>query len=548
MKIGNCVAIHSSPNQDQIVLATKDQLKLFSLFHNMEFLSLRTKLPTKNLYSYLDVKWTTQNYVVGGCANGSLVVFNIHKSGSNKLDRIFHEHNRAVCRMDCSSTEPLVLSGSLDSTCRLWDLRLRIKSVSRFEVKEPCRDVCFYGTDNFAAIQDDGNIYKFDLRQPSAVLGVLSAHSGSGLTLSYSNGYLASGGKDKTVKIWDIYSEDIKPVNTIYLDNIVGKVSWKPNSSILGTFALQNSGEIQIWDSNRPQVPIFNINPHTDSVVDFIWGKENDFVLSIGKDGDLSQTLYQSGSNPRKNFPTAESSVSCYGEAVIFKHGYFANKDTLFYNLQEGLDLYVYYAKILNLDAPDALELNYQLCNNIGDDIGASHFRLLALLISNYKEADEFAQTAIKSYFSQIIEEMAESGKEQLAAISIVLLGEHIVHDRRMVMICDTYLKKLKSLCMYNSAARFLKLCNIEELQRISLSTTRLIQTCGKCNKNIEDFNNGYCHHCRTSFAKCSICKGVTKGLVGGCIECGHTAHIDCFKQWFATNFNCPTGCGCVCK
>ena len=580
MKVGNCVALHLSPNKDQLVLATKDQLKLFSIFHNMEFLNLTTKLPTKNLYTYLDVKWTPQNYIVGCCANGSLVVFNIHKSGSNKLERIFHEHVRSVNKLDCHSIDPLIISGSLDGTCRLWDLRLRNRSTQRYDVKEGCRDVCFYSIDEFAAIQDDGNIYRFDIRQPNVPLQILSAHSASGLTLSFSNGLLASGARDKTIKIWDILNNVIKPLSTIYLENIPGKVSFKENSNILGTISLQNQGDIQIWDTSTPYVPLSTITPHTDTVVDFIWAKDEDLILSIGKDGEFHQTMSTAGLNPREHFPSVTSSWSPYHEIAVFyefnkqadqvNDSFFGaiqknawmeklsgdaaltlpilekpiKSELQFYASSNELELFIYYSETLNFSD---IVANINICLEIEDMITASHFKLINTLYLNVLESDPYAQTTIKQYFYAMIDELANTNI-QLAAITFVLLREFVVFDKRVLAVCNTYLNKLKQLKLYSASATFINKCQIEELQRISLSTTRLMQTCGQCDKSFKNYNKGICEYCGHCYAICSICKQHTNGLVSGCMECGHIAHLRCFRKWFDTHTSCPTGCGCNCK
>eukprot|EP00835_Amoeboradix_gromovi_P002486 NODE_142_length_17801_cov_0.377020.p4 type:complete len:578 gc:universal NODE_142_length_17801_cov_0.377020:557-2290(+) len=577
MKVGNCVALHLSPNKDQVVLASKDQLSLFSLFHNMEYLNLTTKLPTKNLYSYLDVKWTPQNYIVGCCANGSLIVFNIHKAGSNKLERIFHEHVRSVNKLDCHSVDPLIISGSLDGTCRLWDLRVKNKSIMKFDVKEACRDVCFYSLDEFSAIQDDGNIYRFDTRQPNLPLQILSAHSGSGLTLSYTNGLLASGARDKTIKIWDIHNDVIKPLSTIYLDNIPGKVSWKENSRILATVSLQNQGDLLVWDTSIPHVPIYTITPHSDTIVDFVWAKENDMIFSVAKDCEFRQTLYTSGQNPRKYFPKATTAWSNYQEIAIFheasKHveqvndsffgtlqtkiGLSADSNTglpitvsavaselHFYAFENELELFVYYSSMLDLED---LKNNISICTDINDEISASHFELLYTLVVNKKDSDDYVQSTIHHYFYSIIDELADENI-QLAAITFVLLRNYVTMNKRILAICQTYLKKLKTLKLFTACGRFIKSCRVEELQRISLSTTRLMMSCGRCDKSFQVYNKGICEHCSHCYNICSICKQHTDGLVSGCMECGHIAHIECFKNWFDTHIECPTGCGCHCK
>jgi WD40 repeat protein len=50
-----------------------------------------------------------------------------------------------------------------------------------------------------------GNVQVWDIRQPSLYLKKYAAHNGLALTVAWNGDWIASGGRDKTIKICTIY-------------------------------------------------------------------------------------------------------------------------------------------------------------------------------------------------------------------------------------------------------------------------------------------------------------------------------------------------------
>ncbi|KAI6656975.1 WD repeat-containing protein 59 [Oopsacas minuta] len=46
---------------------------------------------------------------------------------------------------------------------------------------------------------------------------------------------------------------------------------------------------------------------------------------------------------------------------------------------------------------------------------------------------------------------------------------------------------------------------------------------------------------------KCDICNCLVNGLFSKCAQCYHGGHLHHVRNWFSTNGECPTGCGCIC-
>ena len=46
----------------------------------------------------------------------------------------------------------------------------------------------------------------------------------------------------------------------------------------------------------------------------------------------------------------------------------------------------------------------------------------------------------------------------------------------------------------------------------------------------------------------CVICHSMVQGMVATCPRCAHGGHLHHIRDWFLTNGECPTGCGCNCE
>ena len=69
---------------------------------------------------------------------------------------------------------------------------------------------------------------------------------------------------------------------------------------------------------------------------------------------------------------------------------------------------------------------------------------------------------------------------------------------------------------------------------------------CPRCGQDA-DFNTNMCRSCQDFAFRCSICDNAVRGLFTVCNLCSHGGHVEHMRSWFATNVECPTGCGCQC-
>jgi WD40 repeat protein len=118
----------------------------------------------------------------------------------------------------------------------------------------------------------------WNLRKPGVAMRKFTGHNGTVLGLDFhptNFKYLASGGRDRTVKVWDTDSYDSKPVRTIQTIDSVARVAWRPNHpDHLATTSSLIDCNIHVWNILRPYIPIASF-PHSDVVTSALWLNNN---------------------------------------------------------------------------------------------------------------------------------------------------------------------------------------------------------------------------------------------------------------------------------
>ncbi|KAI8379573.1 WD40-repeat-containing domain protein [Radiomyces spectabilis] len=293
---GNLAALSLSPDSESVVVAGREVLKILSVSKTeiRETLNLRSGSDLNLNYSSNDVKWgnnATRHKIATAAANGAIVLWDLNKIG-RKVDRVITEHTRVVNRV-CFQPENgnILLSASQDGTMKCWDLRESNRgSWHTFEGKsESVRDVQFNPVvhHEFAAVMDNGNIQKWDMRNPKGMYDrKVSAHSGTVLTVDWHPGgrMVATGGRDKMIKVWDMSADSRRPIYTIKTASVVSRVQWRPGHDYeLASCALISDTKIRIWDTRRPNLAKYAFGTHEHCPTGFQW-LNADVLYSCGKD------------------------------------------------------------------------------------------------------------------------------------------------------------------------------------------------------------------------------------------------------------------------
>lgn len=245
-------------------------------------------------------------------SGGQILLYNIDKQTADSPPKSalhLQDSNRAVNSLIFSPTNnSVMLSASGDGGVRLWDLRTdrRKPSLTFTKQGDMAREVQCSPFDGakFAAIYDSGTIQRWDIRNPTTCDRRINAHSGTGLSIDWhpEYDYIVSGGRDKQIQIWNMTTESRKPDRVILSPSAVSKVRWQFDlqhstaSSSLGVLntdivscnmSLYDYG-IYVWNPQRPYIPRYVVEEHTNVVTDVFW-RSNNILWSISKDKTFRQ-------------------------------------------------------------------------------------------------------------------------------------------------------------------------------------------------------------------------------------------------------------------
>nr|XP_006637123.1 PREDICTED: WD repeat-containing protein 24 [Lepisosteus oculatus]XP_015215489.1 PREDICTED: WD repeat-containing protein 24 [Lepisosteus oculatus]XP_015215490.1 PREDICTED: WD repeat-containing protein 24 [Lepisosteus oculatus] len=320
----------------QVVVAGRNIFKIYAVEEEqfVEKLNLRVgRKPSLN-FSCADVMWhqMDENLLATAATNGAVVTWNLGRPSRNKQDQLFTEHKRTVNKVCFHPTEVyMLLSGSQDGYMKCFDLRKK-ESVSTFSGQsESVRDVQFSIRDyfTFAASFENGNVQLWDIRRPDRYERMFTAHTGPVFCCDWhpeDRGWLATGGRDKMVKVWDMTTNRAKEIYCVQTIASVARVKWRPERKYhLATCSMMVDHNIYVWDVRRPFIPFATFEEHKDVTTGIVWRHLHDpcFLLSGSKDSTLYQHMFQDASRPVNK---ANPEGLCFG---LFGDLAFAAKESL---------------------------------------------------------------------------------------------------------------------------------------------------------------------------------------------------------------------------
>ncbi|XP_041134014.1 GATOR complex protein WDR24-like isoform X1 [Polyodon spathula] len=320
----------------QVVVAGRNIFKIYALEEEqfVEKLNLRVgRKPSLN-FSCADVMWhqMDENLLATAATNGAVVTWNLGKPSRNKQDQLFTEHKRTVNKVCFHPTEVyMLLSGSQDGYMKCFDLRKKGSASTFSGQSESVRDVQFSIRDyfTFAASFENGNVQLWDIRRPDRYERMFTAHNGPVFCCDWhpeDRGWLATGGRDKMVKVWDITTNRAKEIHCVQTIASVARVKWRPERKYhLATCSMMVDHNIYVWDVRRPFIPFATFEEHKDVTTGIVWRHLHDpgFLLSGSKDSTLYQHKFKDASRP---VDKANPEGLCFG---LFGDLAFAAKESL---------------------------------------------------------------------------------------------------------------------------------------------------------------------------------------------------------------------------
>lgn len=176
----------------------------------------------------------------------------------------YTHHTDKVCALSWHPSQgSVLLSGSYDRTIVAADMRAPTAKVPRWGVESDVEQVRWdpHNENQFYVSTENGVLHCFDARQlpstPEASKPVwrLQAHENSLSSFSLNPaipGFIATGGTDRTVKIWNV--SESGPSMVVSRDLGVGKVfsaNFAPDEAVAFRLAVAGSkGAVQVWDTS----------------------------------------------------------------------------------------------------------------------------------------------------------------------------------------------------------------------------------------------------------------------------------------------------------
>ncbi|KAG0330501.1 WD repeat-containing protein 24 [Dissophora globulifera] len=322
-------ALSASPDFSMVAVVGRDVLKVLSVNENgaEELVNLKTVGIRNNFAGSMDVKWGPTSGRDAKIAtigtNGPIVIWDV--GTHNKIDRTIKEHTRSVNRICFSPQDPnLLLSASSDQTVRLWDLRQRDRPGLVMETKDTVREVQFnpVSMNDIVAGYESGNVQRWDLRNLSTSEKKFMAHMGFVTSLDYhpSGRFLATGGRDRTIKVWDMEDEKKREIHTIPTIQYTSKVQWRPHKPYHLAASFKDESTVQVFDFRRPFVPLHILTQHDKDATAVLW-KDSDVLWTVSKDKTFASTNIKGQPLSADLLPSGKAAMNCYGQLAFTVSG-----------------------------------------------------------------------------------------------------------------------------------------------------------------------------------------------------------------------------------
>ncbi|XP_071158267.1 GATOR2 complex protein WDR24-like isoform X1 [Mytilus galloprovincialis] len=312
----------------RVVVAGRNVFKIYTVEDDefTEKFNLRVGRKLNLDFSVSDVAWShiDDNILASAATNGKVVIWDLNKPSKSKQDFIFQEHTRTVNRVCFHQVEGnYILSGSHDGSLKIFDIRLK-RVASTFSVgSTSIRDVQFCPSNfnyfAFAAADEGGNVQIWDMRRLTSPEKQFTAHGGPMFCLDWHPSepkWLATGGRDRTIKIWDhALGKLLYSVPTIAS---VARIKWRPERKYhIASCSLVIDFSINVWDVRRPYIPFASFEEHKNVATGIVWKKDDGHTFySSGKDNFLYQHVFKDAIRPADKVVPDGLDVSVIGHVT----------------------------------------------------------------------------------------------------------------------------------------------------------------------------------------------------------------------------------------
>ena len=249
-QVSNIYSIAYSPNGKYIATAInplkKDNPNAAS---HVSLWNMQTGELERNFESYKDVVWSVAfspdgKYLVSACADHKLYYYDVE---SGELVRTLLGHNDTVSFVTFDRSGSFIASGSNDRTMMIWDSQNGEK-IAEFKGHKDRIAAIAYSDRFMASASWDKSVNIYYPYGNGRVKTTFLGHKDKVFSISWSpdGKSIASGSKDKSIKIWDVDNEAEK----LSFDNLSGAVwdvKYSPDGSKIA--GCTDDGKIYVFDS-----------------------------------------------------------------------------------------------------------------------------------------------------------------------------------------------------------------------------------------------------------------------------------------------------------
>ncbi|KAJ1962208.1 SEA (Seh1-associated) complex subunit [Dipsacomyces acuminosporus] len=250
---------------------------------------------------FKDVIWRPLPFITTGSNDGTVTVWDPMSRNSDQVVHRFSDCSRPVNRLAYRpGDQSSILAAFSDGSIVARDIRVpRSRTpVFRWSASLSAQDVHYNPQDGnmFATITQDGRVLMWDHRNPKEPPGTFIAHPASrGQCIAWHpNGrFIASGGSDQYIKVWDVKLAVKKFAATEYSKiktfAHVHKLQWRPgHDTQISSCALVSDSRFQVWDMSNTNHSLMYHDQHSSQVTGFTWFDKNT-VWTSSRDCNIVQ-------------------------------------------------------------------------------------------------------------------------------------------------------------------------------------------------------------------------------------------------------------------
>ena len=222
--------VASAGNDNKIVIFDTEKLS---------FLTLKLNQPSTPLSIVFDEE---NKSLISAWRNGDIAIWNIE---SGCLITIFNAHIKSIRTISFDKKRRILVSASNDGEIKIWNIASNtcIKSIQTSSKR--INEITISPDGKLIACDQYNSIMIFDL--DGNLKGILEGHDDWVYSVAFSHDgeLIATGSRDRTVKVWDLVSMTCLKTLEGHT-NTIHSVRFSSSSLILGTGSFDNS--LRLWD------------------------------------------------------------------------------------------------------------------------------------------------------------------------------------------------------------------------------------------------------------------------------------------------------------